>query len=769
MKGGEKPLYKHINKDVGIKFPIKVDIALPAHKVLLLLQAELGGLEFPVGEQFAKHKSQFQQDKAMAFQHVNRLVRCVIDCQLIRGDSGSARHALELARSFAARVWDSSPLQLKQLDQIGNVTVRKLANAGINSIESLENTEANRIETVVGRGRPFGMKLLSKLAQFPKLRVLVKMAGKEMKPQKYIQIRLNAEIGFLNEIVPTFFCRRPIYVCFLAETSDGRVIDFRRIPASKLQNGHQMLLSTELTKPSQYVICHVMCDEIAGTCRSAELRPDIPASLFPVSTKQEGNEQKTGSSEKYLGSSQVQDASRKRKRSQEFDDGGLNDGDMLAAEHVDVMDVDAFKSELASPPPRTDQPNHKAVGTQRVNENGGEPVRLENGKWACNHKCKDKMKCKHMCCREGLENPPKPSRKSSSGKTGEHLSISSMLDVINDNSSGNPSVKKSSSDHEAQKRRHSLPGAKEARSLTKLHGATTPIARCKTLNSAGMRSQIGVSAQQSQGTASKKNLENPFEEDGFDSDWSNEIDSKDLQDLVDIQGSFGEDREAIVATIVDDNVGRNDDLPDVDDGDFDFDDNDASMIEASLVGMEDSMRLNKAPATREHKKNDSESISSGTVRTSSSSRGEPSDAKDSFDIEEGIYHFDQEKPDALYPDRHHSSYAGADERVHDPSNGNDPATSPPKIMFFTSPEGGQVARTSTSFSGTEWQQKHEVGIASPSVNARAPPSKVSSAKGGEEEAAACTHSEGGKDEQMPWKDGIDPSFLDEFKNFVDFI
>lgn len=54
-------------------------------------------------------------------------------------------------------------------------------------------------------------------------------------------------------------------------------------------------------------------------------------------------------------------------------------------------------------------------------------VRLENGRWACNHRCKDKTtyyndpkskgkqliasRCKHLCCREGLEKPPKANKK----------------------------------------------------------------------------------------------------------------------------------------------------------------------------------------------------------------------------------------------------------------------------------------------------------------------------------------------------------------------
>jgi ATP-dependent DNA helicase HFM1/MER3 len=40
-------------------------------------------------------------------------------------------------------------------------------------------------------------------------------------------------------------------------------------------------------------------------------------------------------------------------------------------------------------------------------DNIEEPRQLENGNWACNHRCKDKQACKHMCCREGVTKPPK--------------------------------------------------------------------------------------------------------------------------------------------------------------------------------------------------------------------------------------------------------------------------------------------------------------------------------------------------------------------------
>ncbi len=803
FKGGEKSLYKHFNKDVGMKFPIKVDIALSAHKVSLLLQAELGGLEFPVGEQFAKHKNQFQQDKAMIFQHVNRLVRCVIDCQLTRGDSVAARHALELARSFAARVWDNSPLQLKQLDQIGNVAVRKLANAGINSIESLENTEAHRIETVIGRGPPFGMKLLSKLAQFPKLRVLVKMVGKEMKPQGCIRIKLKSEIGFLNENVPTFFRKKIVYVCFLAETSDGQIVDFRRIPASKLHNGHEVLLTAELTKPSQYVVCHVMCDEIAGTLRSAEMRPNLPASLFPTPSEQKEGAKKAPIAKKSLASGKLQVANRKRKQIEDFDDSGLEDGDLLAAESVEIIDIDAFDEELASLPSKNPTSSNKRTGSskkQRTDDGRGESLQLKNGKWACNHKCKDKIKCRHLCCKEGLEKPPKPPKNSISSTSEDHLSIASMLDAVNNDSSeqapwmsieNQSGSKKSSSDFGAQRQRNSILAGKEAYSLTKLREATTPVVLTHTLKSAKSNTYIEkVSTPQTsadKGASSRTPRNETFiDDDPFDSDWANDLVPQDLEDFLKLPDSFRREGRTTETVGAAKKSSRDDTWPEPDDDDFNFDDNDVSMLEASMIGLDDSVHL-KEDFSRKKGKDDSASnasFSSSTVRASSPSRVEPLRVPNVFDGDDDIYNSDEDALDAPKLISSSSHYAGAGETVPGPSSNDEPTTSPYKKFFFTSPKRTSVAVKSASTEHTAPQQRYDADISTPTINIRAPFQRISNLMApdplshklnrqaeadlvDDENLATCERKE--DQDQRLLKVGIDPSFFNEFKDFVELI
>ncbi|KAL8851700.1 MAG: hypothetical protein Q9221_003431 [Calogaya cf. arnoldii] len=341
----EKRLLKEINGVNGIKYPIKIDIALPEHKRSLIIQSELGGVEFPADEQFAKFKRTFQQDKNVIFNHIHRLIRCLIDCQIHLQDAVTVRHALELARGFAARVWDNSPHQMKQVPNIGPAAVRRLANGGINSLESLEAAEPHKIEMVLSKHPPFGSRILAVLKDFPKLRVSVKMAGKDVKQGQPVKIKINAEVGFMNIKPPASFNRKPVHVCFLAERSDGHLIDFRRFSGTKLDKGQDIFLSTELLSHTQYVICYVMCDEIAGTLRYAELRPGLPASVFPSLPPKTDR----GRNHDQVKRSGFNNTSRESKKNSSVASPATVQGDEEVYDN-DVADVDLFEAGVDKPP-----------------------------------------------------------------------------------------------------------------------------------------------------------------------------------------------------------------------------------------------------------------------------------------------------------------------------------------------------------------------------------------------------------------------------------
>ncbi|SMR48968.1 unnamed protein product [Zymoseptoria tritici ST99CH_1E4] len=414
FRAGEKSVYKELNKNSSIKFPIPVNIDMTAHKISLVVQSVLGGIELPTEE--GKHRIEYNTYKSIVFQHAHRLIRCIVDCQLHLNDSTSARHALMLARSLASQVWDDSPLSLKQLEGVGPMAVRKLVNNNIRSIEDLETTDSNRIEMILSRNPPFGSTLQNRARAFPKLRIAMKAMGEPIvKKGECVTLNIKAEIGFLNEQIPEMFQRKPVYVCVLIETSNGCKSYFARMSAKKLNRGQDLLFTADLTGASQVVRGYIMCDEIAGTQRTATLDPEIPAFMFPTPKRvEELNKQRDATSTvpnttklRAVSASQPRPADDK---SDEFGDDTIDELDLT--ENDTFMNIDDFDDHgnAKSKSGKKGKPQPAPTATFK------EPVRLENGKWACNHPCKEKDKCKHVCCKEGMDNKPKPPKSKESKK-----------------------------------------------------------------------------------------------------------------------------------------------------------------------------------------------------------------------------------------------------------------------------------------------------------------------------------------------------------------
>jgi len=202
LRSKEKVMLRDINNSPAIKFSIKVDLAMPAHKVSLLIQATLGGIDLRNDDRFRGIASQIQSESNSIYQHVTRLIRCIVDCQLQLEDSVATRNALELSRSLGARSWDDSPLQLLQVPKLGPVSVRKLVTAGIRNIEQLELTEPHKIEHTLSKNPPFGMQVLSDLRDFPRLRVALRTIGEPVSIVLFVRKcirRLSIEAAYRND------------------------------------------------------------------------------------------------------------------------------------------------------------------------------------------------------------------------------------------------------------------------------------------------------------------------------------------------------------------------------------------------------------------------------------------------------------------------------------------------------------------------------------------------------------------------------------------
>lgn len=413
FRAGEKPAYKELNKNISIKFPLPVRIDQPAHKVSLVIQSVLGAIDLP-SEDY-KARAEYTACKATVFQHASRLIRCIIDCQLYLEDSVAVCNALMLARSIGAQVWDDSPLTMKQLEAVGPVYVRKLVSAGIKSIEGILGTEAHSIEAALSRNPPFGTTLQSKAKAFPRLRISLKTMGEpSLKKGEGVFLRMKAEIGFLNDKLPEIFNCKPVYVCVLLDTSDGRKLHFARMSGKQLGRGHNVLFNAELTSAGQAVRGFVMCDDIAGTQQTAMLKPEIPTFMFPTPKKVEelGRQRDAASSapNTFQRRSIAAARSRSQQEKDDFGNAGLDDDDLVLAEADGFTNLDDLVSsgDENKPAKKSDKSHHDVKRTNSEHKEIKESHQLPNGKWSCNHSCNNKAACKHSCCRDGLDKKPKP-------------------------------------------------------------------------------------------------------------------------------------------------------------------------------------------------------------------------------------------------------------------------------------------------------------------------------------------------------------------------
>jgi hypothetical protein len=795
MNASEKTLLKEINKDVGIKFPIKVDIALSAHKISLLIQAELGGVEFPATDLYKKHKQQYQQDKGTVFQHANRLIRCIIDCQLYLQDSVSARHALELGRSLAARVWDTSPLQLKQLEQIGNIAVRKLAGAGINSMEILENTETHKIETILQKNPPFGMRLLSKLVDFPKLRVSVKQIGKESRLGVHVEVKLSAVIGFLNETVPLFFNKKPVYVCFMAETSDGTIVDFRRMHAKRIHTEDEILIQAKISKPTAYIACHVMCDEIAGTSQSAEIRLDqIPTSLFSSINTSRQDGKRVAKVNRSPGNEHFKTASKAWEGADDFGDGSLDDGDLLAVEAckgVEVMDIDNLFEEEGNPtetnlPCMRSGDNSRISKKRRYEGTSGEPVRLENGKWACNHTCKKEGKeCKHKCCNEGLDRPRKPPQK----RLNHDFKEGSITTGIN--SRNEKKQKNQERTHRKQK-----PSAQETGEQERLRKAT---GASDTLTS-HPQDKLGPKQHGKNSSPRQPFSENPAGLSGlYKTEYLDELEFDDLPMLRDL---FGNRR---ITNLERSSNGDCEAKSDTVDEDLGIEENDLFSLEAGMVGIEDSMMLASGNDYFNFgfEKDSVETLgyghsSSETLDNFSSPKPQRSIASNFFDIEEDMGFFETplmhvqlrslQKQSLHSNDKAPLLGCAVDLRPVEPGvfvTGESSSPSkpvPPGIKLAMPPTGLVEDEQGLT---TQFAKKAEFGVETLDVHEplRLPLRDVTNVQAGFKAASNNAKEEGGSTKERGMKreresceerqkrlwTGIDPAIYEEFKDIVELV
>ncbi|KAL0581143.1 ATP-dependent DNA helicase MER3, partial [Marasmius crinis-equi] len=288
LRASEKTVYNKIRKHNDIRFEVK-KIEKTSDKVFVLIQAVLGGIPLNDNE-YKSADSQIHLEAFSVFRHLPRIARAVVEVAITRKRGAQLKYGLELMRSFTAKAWEDRPVALKQLESIGEKSLKILTERGITSLQILRQQDALRLETILNRRPPFGLQLLAAVREFPLYSL--KVVEKEVQSdggKSPVEIVLGVTCGLEEETSEASSSkskktksRYTNYTGVLTLTSDHQLLDFRRIPTKGLKSVKQFDLEVSLEKPSQSVVIYMVSESHVGVTISKSYKPDIPSCEYPT-------------------------------------------------------------------------------------------------------------------------------------------------------------------------------------------------------------------------------------------------------------------------------------------------------------------------------------------------------------------------------------------------------------------------------------------------------------------------------------------------------
>ncbi|KAI1452246.1 P-loop containing nucleoside triphosphate hydrolase protein [Annulohypoxylon moriforme] len=406
FKPDERTLFRELNKSPFILHSIKDTVTQSWHKVFLMVQVHLGGVELPNEKGFGHLRQRIAIEKAAIFDKLNRLARCFVDCRVFDGDGLSTKAGLELIRGLVANSWENKPSQLSQIPGFGPVMVRKWVSHGVNTVLGLAERDFSEIERVSSRNPPYGMNLLKTLEKFPRLDMKTQLTPPTARlshPEDSVTVTLKVNLRHCNiGGVPTWNGRVPA-VTFMVMTTDGNLAYFWRGNLTKIDKsvGLDLRFPVALNSPDEQINCYFSCEEIVGTQVMKVVQPGIPQAAFKNRKAKLVNHP----------------TSTVNPLDDDMDYDSLPDEDMLGA----VLTADQ-ENEIESMSYRDQADNLEEVPfvddllSCEEGPSAFEPIRMDNGKWMCNHHCRNGgltaagRPCTHRCCHEGLDKPRAPPR-----------------------------------------------------------------------------------------------------------------------------------------------------------------------------------------------------------------------------------------------------------------------------------------------------------------------------------------------------------------------
>ncbi|KAJ7074112.1 hypothetical protein C8F01DRAFT_1360827 [Mycena amicta] len=414
LRVSEKTVLNKLRRHNDMRFEVK-KVEKTSDKIFLLIQAVLSGISLNAPE-YKCADSQLNLEAFSVFKHVARIARVVVEVAVVQKRGAQLKHGLELVRCLTVKAWEDRPIVLKQIESIGDKSIKVLAENGITSFALLAKQEPYRIETLLNRRSPFGLEVLASVNELPAYVVTINEVEVHSNGGKDpVEIDLSITCGLEGAMTSSGKSKkqkglRTQMTAIATLTSDLEFLDFRRIPTKALKDNKTFEITVELTKPSQSVTVLVTSEAIAGVTITETYKPKLPYKEYPtrdtrppsaidldlagleddpdfwkVSVDGEGNFEDPRTTKN---DAVVRDLTQRRSFSLT--------ASIIQAHHLCL----AKKTQPSQAPPVSSN-----TATQQ------KPEKLPNGNYKCNHACKDKTKCRHLCCRDGLPEPPRPPKK----------------------------------------------------------------------------------------------------------------------------------------------------------------------------------------------------------------------------------------------------------------------------------------------------------------------------------------------------------------------
>ena len=377
VRHNEKRLYKEINTSPLIRYPFlalnKQSLIIDQinRKVSLIIQYELGGLEFPNYEGASKLHHILVQDKTRIFKHSFRILRCMIDCHITKKDGISLESCLFLLRSLNGSCWEDSPLTMRQVKNIGLVSVRKLVNNNVTDLGDLQGLSDQKLENYLGLKFGAGMKIKRDIDLLPDFSIRLK-SEKQTKQQGFVNVSFKIEVG--NQSKTHTWCGVRLSLDITTRFTSGLLLDFRRIFVSQLLVPKSFRLEVPVTSSTDDIEFSLNCQEIAGLGKHIKFSSrELMVPKYPVlNTK---------------GSSGKDDVTSK----------------CLLDDYLSSSSDDSLCDYLVDKVKKTSANHHNDNGPLDSDSQyfqGRKQIR--NGNFECHHSCNQKGHCRHLCCQEGI-------------------------------------------------------------------------------------------------------------------------------------------------------------------------------------------------------------------------------------------------------------------------------------------------------------------------------------------------------------------------------